>query len=343
VYVSTKYNELYVIDKVNGGKADALNCGVNYARYPYVCGVDADTVVEKDALLKAMRLILRDPERTVGVGSLVGMNNGFWIEKGAIRERSIPSRPLIMLQMLEYLRSFLLARLSWSRMNAVICIIGAFGVYRRDLIAKVGGFSREFSCEDIEMTYRIHDYLRRNKQDYRIYSLPDPICWTEMPDTFEKFYNQRHRWQRVYLETVISYRHMLFNPKFGALGFLGAPYLLFWEVLDPVFMLASLLLIPAGILFGILSWTAFAGFMGIIILLNALTDIEGIFLQDIGYRTFSFKDIAKAVFTSFLEWFGFRQFHAFARLAGTVGFLRGEKAWRKFERIKRTADTPEKK
>jgi len=343
VYASAEYEELYLIDKANGGKADALNCGMNYARYPYICTSDADTVFEKDALLKAIRLILRDPEKTVGLGSLVAMSNGFWIESGAIRRRSIPQSPFLILQMLDYFRGFLTNRLAWSRMNFMLVLIGAFAIYRKDLLIELGGFSKEFSCEDIEMTFRLHEYLRRRKIDYHIYSLPDPVCWTEMPDTWRNLYRQRHRWQRVINETFWRYKRMFLNPKYGAVGLLGMPYYLIGEVLAPVFEILSVLVIPFAILMGIFSWQFFLTFMGIILLTNALTSVECLLIQDIGYRTFSFRDIKRMILVSFLEWFGFRQFLSYARLAGTIGFLRGEKGWRKFDRIKRENYGAEKK
>ena len=343
VYASAKYNDLYVIDKANGGKADALNCGINYARYPYVCTADADTILEKDALLKAIRLILRDPGRTVGLGGLVGMSNGLWIESGAIRRRSIPRRPFLILQMLDYVRAFLTNRLGWSRMNFMLVLVGAFAIYRKDLLIELGGFSKEFSCEDIEMTFRLHEYMRSNKRDYHIYSLPDPIAWTEMPDTWKNLYRQRHRWQRVINETFWHYKRMFLNPRYGSVGLLGMSYYFVGEVLAPVFEILSVAIIPFAIIMGMFSWQLFLTFMGIILLTNALTSVESLLIQDMGYRTFSLRDIQRMILVSFFEWFGFRQFLSYTRLAGTIGFLRGEKGWRKFERIKREKYVSEKK
>src|SRR3712207_687365 len=161
VYRSRRYPEFYVIDKANGGKADSLNAGINFSRYPYVCTCDADTIFAEESLLKAMRVILRDPQRTVAVGSLIGINNGYEIEDGEVKKTGLPKEPIVSLQLIEYLRSFLLNRLAWTRMNFMMVVSGAFAIYRRDVLIELGGFSKDFTCEDIEMTFRVHEFMRR--------------------------------------------------------------------------------------------------------------------------------------------------------------------------------------
>jgi cellulose synthase/poly-beta-1,6-N-acetylglucosamine synthase-like glycosyltransferase len=335
VYRSTIYEEFYVIDKANGGKADSLNAGINFSRYPYVCTCDADTIFGPYALLRGIRMILRDPEKVVAVGSLIGINNGCEIEKGEIRRFGIPKEPIVVLQLIEYLRSFLLNRLAWTRLNFMLVVSGAFAIYRRNVLIELGGFSKEFTCEDIEMTFRVHEHMRRNKIPYHILSLPGSVSWTEAPHTAKNLYRQRHRWQRVICETFWRYRRMLFNPRYGTVGMLGMPYYLFGEVLPWIPELTALVIIPLAIWLGVFTWIPLLLFMGIYTLTNVFFSMLAIFLHDIGSRSFTLREIRRLILISFIESFGYRQLLSAARIAGTFGFLRGQKGWQKSTRVER--------
>ena len=335
VYRSTIYDEFYVIDKANGGKADSLNCGINFSRYPYICTADADTIFAEEALLKGMRVILRDPQRAVAVGSLIGINNGCTIRDGVITRFGLSKKPLVVLQWTEYLRSFLLNRLAWTRLNFMMVVSGAFAIYRRDVLVELGGFSKAFTCEDIEMTFRVHEHMRRTGRPYRILSLPEAVSWTEAPDTWRNLYRQRHRWQRVICETFWAYRGMTLNPRYGTVGMIGMPYYLFGEVLPWVPELLALVIIPVSVLLGVFAWGPLLMFLGIFVLSNVLISVMGILLQDVGFRTLSQREIGRLILMSFVESFGYRQLLSWARFAGTIGFLRGEKGWQKFVRVER--------
>ena len=335
VYRSRRYGEFYVIDKANGGKADSLNAGINFSRYPYVCTCDADTIFAPDSLLKAMRVILRDPQRAVAVGSLIGINNGYEIERGEIMKRALPRESIVSLQLIEYLRSFLLNRLAWTRMNFMMVVSGAFAIYRRDVLIELSGFSKDFTCEDIEMTFRVHEFMRREKRPYRIMSLPEAVSWTEAPENWKNLYRQRHRWQRVICETFWAYRRMFLNPRYGAVGMFGMPYYLFGEVLPWIPELLALVIIPVAIALGVFAWWPLVVFVGIFILTNVLISVMGILLQDVGFRTLTLREICRLMLLSFIESFGYRQLLSWARFAGTIAFLRGEKGWQKFARVER--------
>ena len=335
VYRSTRFKEFYVLDKENGGKADSLNAGINFSRYPYVCTCDADTIFAPEALLKAMRAILRDPRRIVAVGSLIGINNGFVIEEGSVKKSGLPGETIVALQLIEYLRTFLLNRLAWTRLNTMMIVSGAFAIYRRDVLVELGGFSTEFTCEDIEMTFRVHEHMRRKKRPYRILSLPEAVSWTEAPHNWRNLYSQRHRWQRVICETFWSYRRMFLNPRYGTVGLVGMPYYLLGEVLPWVPELAALVIIPIAVLLGVFDWWPFLIFLGIFVLTNVLISVMGIMLQDVGFRTLSTREVARLILLSFVESFGYRQLLSWSRCVGTIAFLRGEKGWQKFSRVER--------
>jgi len=282
-----------------------------------------------------MRTVLRDPQKVVAVGSLIGINNGCEIEQGEIKRFGLPREPIVMLQLIEYLRSFLLNRLAWTRLNFMLVVSGAFAIYRRNVIIELGGFSKEFTCEDIEMTFRVHEHMRRNRIPYRILSLPGSVSWTEAPHTAKNLYHQRHRWQRVICETFWRYKRMFFNPRYGTVGMLGMPYYLFGEVLPWIPEVAALVIIPLAIWLGVFAWMPLFLFIGIYVLTNVFGSVLAIFLNDLGSRSLTLREIRRLILLSFVESFGYRQLLSAARIAGTVGFLRGQKGWQKFTRVER--------
>jgi len=247
-YRSRVHPQLLVVDKENGGKADALNVGINTARFRYVCGVDADTVFAPDALLRGMRLVMTDPGRIVGVTAHLTIARDPGRVMSAPRGRREADRsPLMAFQHLDYVRAFFNNRVAWSRLDFMLCAIGAFQIWRRDLLEELGGFARGYTCEDIELTFRVHEKLRREKRPFRILCLPDSVGATEGPDTVRKLVSQRERWQRVILETLWAYRRMTLNPRYGTAGMLGLPYYILSEALAPLFETLALVTLGAGV------------------------------------------------------------------------------------------------
>jgi len=248
LYRSRTHPKLVVIDKVNGGKADSLNCGLNLARYRYVCGVDGDTILSRSCLLNGMRLALSDPQRIVGVTGHIAISGRPEEALAADGEPAkLDSRPFLAFQHSDYLRSFFNNRLGWTRLNTMLCAVGAFQIWRSDVIEEIGGFSTTFTCEDIELTFRVHEHFRREGREYEIVSLADTVGVTEGPDTLKKLIAQRERWQRVILETVVAYRRMMFRRRYGAVGFVGVPFFVLSEVIAPVFELLALLALAASV------------------------------------------------------------------------------------------------
>lgn len=329
---------LLVVDKENGGKADGLNAGLNVARCRYVCCVDADTIFEPDALLRAMRLVVEDPARVIGVASFLTVSeNALQTMSEPVGRRSIGWRPLIAFQQLDFMRAFFNNRLAWSRLDFMLCAPGAFQIWRKDVLEEVGGYEPRFSCEDIELTYRVHEHMRREKRDYKIICLPDNIATTEGPDTVRKLVSQRERWQRVIIETVVHYRRLLFNPRYGAVGLVGAPFYLLSEVLAPLFEVIALVTVPAAALLGALDWHVFALVVGTLGFLNASLTAAAILASDVQSRTYRLRDLAWLTVLAPLDLVAYRPVMAWARLKGTWRFLRGDKGWHKFERNQRRA------
>ena len=336
MYRSELYRGLVVVDKENGGKADALNAGLNLARFRYVCGVDADTVFARDALLKGMRLVLTDPAHVLGVTSHLSI--ALDPEETMSRERGrrvLPRRPLIAYQHLDYLRAFFNNRLAWSRLNFMMCAVGAFQIWRRDVLEEVGGFARGFTCEDIELTFRIHELYLREGRPYRILCLPDSIGATEGPNTVRKLIAQRERWQRVIAETVWHYRRMLFNPRYKRVGLLGAPFYLFSEVLAPVFELLAIVSLALAVALGVFEWPVFVLSLALIAFFNAALTASAIFADDMQSRLYDPGGLVRLLLLAPLDLVLYRPILVWARLKGTWRFLRRDRGWYKFERNQR--------
>jgi biofilm PGA synthesis N-glycosyltransferase PgaC len=345
IYRSTSHSRLTVVDKVNGGKADALNCGINLARYRYVCGVDGDTVLAKDALLRGMRLVQRDPEQVVGVTSNLSiMLHPEEADTGPRGYKHIDRKLLPNFQHLDYVRSFYNNRLAWTRLNTMLCTVGAFHIWRRDLLLEIGGFDPAFTCEDIELTFRVHERFRREERPYRIVCLRDHVGVTEGPARVKSLISQRARWQRVIMETVWHYRHMMFNPRYGSVGLLGTPFYLVSEVLAPLFELLALVMLPLAVLCGVFDVTTFVLFLFVIAFVNGLLTTVALGLDDLESRSYaarrySKRNLAKLILLGPVDLFLYRPILIWARLRGAFDFVRGAKGWDKFERNARAPVT----
>jgi biofilm PGA synthesis N-glycosyltransferase PgaC len=324
---------LLVIDKVNGGKADALNAGLDHARYRYICGVDADMVFARDALSRSMQVIVGDPATIVGLTSFVeiaedpsrALVDG---ERWEIPEQ----RPLIAYQTLDYLRSFFNNRIAWSRLEFMLCAIGAFQIWRRDLLEELGGWSREYTCEDIELTFRVHRVLREQRRPYRVVCLPDRVGVTEGPDTVRKLVAQRERWQRVILETWWANRGMCLNRRYGSVGMLGMPYYLLSELLAPIFEIVAVATLLGGVALGLVDWRAFALVTLLITLFNSVFSVGALVMADQHQRIYRGRGVLGLLVLMPLELVVYRPILGWARVKGTWRFLRGDKGWHKFER-----------
>lgn len=338
-YRSRADPRLLVIDKVNGrGKADALNCGLNYSRYRYLCCVDGDTFYSPDALLRAMRLVVKDPARIIGVTSMISVSRhpeaDPRAEKGSVH---FDASPILGFQQLEYVRSFLLNRLAWSRLNFMLCSSGAFALWRRDIIVAVRGFSHEFSCEDIEMNFRVHERFLRENRPYRILALSDTMARTEAPSNAQALIRQRARWQRVVIETVWHYRKMFANPRYRSVGLIGMPYFVFAEALAVVIQVLAIIVLIAAIVFGLIEIAAFAYLIAIFALSIGILSLVALLIQDLSFRDLEYSTLVRLALLAPFDLFLYRPLILVAEVKGVFQYLRGNKAWDKFKRNVRPA------
>jgi cellulose synthase/poly-beta-1,6-N-acetylglucosamine synthase-like glycosyltransferase len=333
IYRSAQHPNLVVLDKENGGKADSWNAALNVARYRYVCGVDADTVFDPRALLMAMRVAINDPARIVGVTSQITTAR----DPGRVLSLPVGSRQvdgglLGLYQHLDFIRAFLNNRLAWSRLGFMLCAPGGFQIWRRDVLEEIGGYSTTFTCEDIELTFRIHERYRREGRDYEIRSLPDSVGVTEGPEDVRKLIAQRERWQRVIDETVIHYRRMCFNPRYGSVGMVGAPFYLLTEVVSPAIELIAMGSLVAAVVLGLFDVEVFLVVVAAMAFTNAALTAGAILLDDLQSRLYRVRDLVRLLFWAPFDLVLYRPIIAWARFKGSWRFLRGDKAWHKFER-----------
>jgi cellulose synthase/poly-beta-1,6-N-acetylglucosamine synthase-like glycosyltransferase len=333
MYRSPAYPNLVVVDKVNGGKSDALNAALNVARYRYVCCVDADTWFDRKALLRGMRLAVQDPARVIGVTShLTTARKPEQAMAPPRGRRRIDLHPLMAYQHLDFLRAFFNNRTAWSRGNYMLCSPGAFAIWRRDVLEEVGGYSNEFTCEDIELTFRIHEKYLREGRDYAIVCLTDNVATTEGPDTVRKLVSQRERWQRVIDETVWHYRRMWFNPRYKSVGLVGAPFYLLTEVLAPAFEVLGLLALAGAVVLGLFEPATFVLMVAALAFVNAALTASAVYFEDVQSRSYRKRDLVALLLYTPLDFVVYRPIILWSRLKGTWRFLRGDKSWNKFER-----------
>lgn len=338
IYESAYVPNLVVVDKANGGKADALNCGINLARYPLVCCMDGDSLLENDALLRIARPFTDRPDM-VASGGVVRPVNGCKITPMGIRGIFLPGSWLARFQIVEYLRAFLFARVGLASLDSMFIVSGAFGVFRKDMVVAAGGFETATIGEDFELVVRLHRCLREWKRPHHITLVPDPVCWTEVPEDFRGLGRQRNRWQRGLLETLWRHKSMCFNPKYGRIGFFSMPYFIFFEALAPVVEVGGYLVFAWSVWTHSLN-TAFAIlFIYVALLLGVLNSVVAVVLQEIsGHRYQGLKAWALLLFAAVAENFGYRQLTLWWRLRGTFDWIRGKDSWGHLKRKGFTAD-----
>jgi cellulose synthase/poly-beta-1,6-N-acetylglucosamine synthase-like glycosyltransferase len=333
VYRSATHENLIVVDKANGGKADALNAAINLARAPIVCAIDADSILEPDALLRAVQPFLEDPERVIAVGGTVRVANGCSIQNGQVTAIGVPNNYWARLQTIEYLRAFLLARLAWSRLGALTIVSGAFGLFRRSVVLDVGGYAAKTVGEDMELVVRLHRRFREWRRPYRIAFVPEPVCWTEAPETLTQLSRQRTRWQRGALETFAKHWPMLIDRRYGRAGIIGLGQCLLVDVLGPVFELAGYVLLPATFLLGALSADYLIAFLAATFALGVAISVGALAIEEAELRRFPrASDLARLGLAAILENLGYRQLNAFWRLQGLWQWARGVSTWGEMSR-----------
>src|SRR5712671_922692 len=334
LYRSQVDRRLLVVDKEPGGsKADAVNAGLNGATAPYVCVVDSDSVLERDALLRIMVPVLEDPRRVVAVGGIIRVLNGSEIAGGQLRRVRLPRKSIEAIQVIEYLRAFLIGREAWAQGNMLTVISGAFGVFRTDLVRAIGGYRPAAIGEDFDLVTRLHRHLLEKGADYRIDFVPDPMCWAEAPSDLRSLSRQRARWQKGLLDVLWLTRGMLFRPRYGRIGCFALPYLWVFESAAPVIEILGIVTIVLALMLGVLSRAFFLQFLLFGYAFATVISIGAVLQEEVTYKRYNdWQDVVRLVSYCFLEHFPYRQMHMFWRLRGIWQYLRGDTAWEPLKR-----------
>ena len=332
IYRSLTVSEVVAIEKANGGKADAMNAGINAARHPLVCVIDADSLMEDHALTRAVLPFIEDPT-TIAAGGIVRIGNGCVVDRGRVTEVRMPASWLARFQVVEYLRAFLAARVTHSAFDALLIVSGAFGVFARDVLVETGGFSTATVGEDMELVVRMHRLCREQQRPYHIVFQPDPAVWTEAPESFASLAEQRNRWQRGTLQVLARHSAMMGNPRFGRIGLVALPYYAIFEAAGPVIEVFGMVLCVAGLAFGLLDWRIAQLLLMAAILYGALISVAAVLLEELSFRRYlRLRDLGVLLAAAVLENFGYRQLTLWWRLRGLIDFCGGRKAWGEMER-----------
>lgn len=331
-YRSRNHSKLLVIDKENGGKADSLNAALNAARFPYVIAVDADTLIEPDALLRLSRPFLLG-KSVAAVGGTIRVANACTVVHGRVTEARVDRRLLPAVQVVEYLRAFLYGRLGWNRLGGNLIISGAFGLFKRQYLLAIRGYRTGSVTEDMDLVVRLQRYLREHRLRDIMPFIPDPVAWTEVPSSVKVLARQRERWHRGLLETLWIHRDLMFNPRYGTVGMIAYPFFLFGEALAPVIEVLGYAGVIMGLALGIVDLQFAWLFFSVVVLYGMLLSVWAILLEEVSFRRYTRRiDVIRLLINAVVEAFGYRQLTLLFRLQAFWKLARGERGWGSMKR-----------
>jgi poly-beta-1,6-N-acetyl-D-glucosamine synthase len=329
------FNKLIVIDKKNGGKSDAMNAGINFSQKEYISVVDVDSVLVEDALLIMAKPFLEATDKKIiASGGVIRIANSCTIEDGKITDVKLPKSLLPRIQVLEYTRSFLMGRMAWSKLNGLLLVSGAFGMFNRDIVLKVGGYNTSLVGEDMELIVRMRRYMSEQKQKYQVIYIPDPLCWTEVPASMKVLGRQRDRWTRGTMESIFIHFKLFFNPRYKTLGMLGHPYWFFFEWLAPLVEFIGIIYFIIIAMLGIPNWPFFFLLLGTVYLFAITLSHWAILFEELSFHRYNRKrEVVWMLITSLIEPIFYHPFILVFNIRGNFKYFIGEKTWGKMDRV----------
>lgn len=335
IYVSrrTEYKNLIVVDKVNGGKADALNVAINVSRHELICAIDADSILEDDALLKVVKPYL-DDDKVIAVGGIVRIANGCKIERGRVTDVKLSPKLIPSFQVIEYYRAYLSGRMGWGALNGLLIISGAFGLFSKQIVLNVGGYKHDTVGEDMELVVRMHRYCLENEIAYKVEFVPDPVCWTEAPETLKILGRQRNRWHRGLLDTLLIHKRMLLNKRYKVLGLVSVPYFVFIELFGPVIEAFGYVAVSIGAFLGVVSFEIVLIFFIVSVIYGVMFSVSSVILEEISFHRYPrTRDLIKLLVLGVIENFGYRQITVWWRIKAFYDYARGVQSWGAMTRV----------
>lgn len=323
------YNRLVVIDKENGGKADALNTGINVSSKELLACIDVDCILSHESITRMVRPFMEETNRQViAVGGVIGIANNCDVQDGTVTKYRVPTTLLGRFQVIEYCRAFLMGRMAWTRINGLMLISGAFGFFKRNLVVEVGGYFPKTVGEDMELVVRMRRHMEERNIPHKVSFVPDPLCWTEVPESEEVLSRQRNRWIRGTIETLQLHRVIRLNPNYGIMGMLSYPYWNIFEKMAPVLELLGVIYTVTLIIIGDFSAFYFIALFVVLYLLSILVSSFSILYEQISYNNYKDKkDLNKLILTAFLEPMMVHPKIVYWGLKGHWDFIKGKGGW----------------
>lgn len=332
IYKSTSHPNLIVIDKENGGKADSLNAGINMSSYPLVCNIDADSLIDSEALLRIVEPFVND-WRVVAAGGTIRVANSCKVKNGQISEVNLSDNFLVRMQVVEYLRAFLFGRIGWATINSLLIISGAFGVFKKKHLIRAGGYNPNTVGEDMELVLRLYRKMKEFKREYKVVFLPDPVCWTQVPDNTNSLGKQRKRWHRGLGESLFYNISLFFNYKYKSIGLIAYPFYFFVEFLGPILETIGYISLILTFILGYGNQQIILLFLISSILLGILLSLSSLLFEEMSFRKYEeTKNIIILAITAVLENFGYKQLNTYWRMKGLFELFTGKNDWGTQER-----------
>ena len=322
------YSRLTVVDKENGGKADALNIGINVSSKDLILCIDVDCIVEQDAILRMVKPFMDEEKRVIAAGGVIRIANSCEVKDGRLIKVHMPDNLVARFQVLEYIRAFLMGRMAWSRLNGLLLISGAMGMFDKDIVIKCGGYNHNTVGEDMELIVRMRRYMHEQNLEYKVVYVPDPLCWTESPSNLNILSRQRNRWTRGTMETLWIHRKLFFNRKYGILGVLSYPYWFFFEWLAPILEFLGLVVFLTFVAMGDVSWEFSLILIGMGYFFGVMLSTLGILLEEISFQQYtSGRDISKLLLIAVIEPLVYHPLTVYWAIRGNIDMITGKKSW----------------
>lgn len=334
IYTNKNIPNLIVVDKMNGGKADSLNLGLNVASKEFFCGIDADSLLEPQALLRAVSGMIDSEEETIATGGNICPVNGCTVDLGSIDTISLPKKFLARLQSLEYMRAFMAGRVGWASMNILLIISGAFGIFNRERTIQTGGYltksgkyRKDTVGEDMELVVRLSRFMRERGRPYRVKYAFNANCWTEVPETWKVLHRQRDRWHRGLVDIMLFHSTMIANPRYGRLGMVGMLYYFLFELVGPFIEAQGLMLVIVAAFTGLLNLPIALLLFTSTILLGILVSVSAVLINELDYEMYGTEDVLRLLQMAIVENFGIRQYISLWRVGGFFSAMRKNRGW----------------
>lgn len=329
------YSNLTVINKKNGGKADALNSGINIAKGDYFVSIDVDSIIDPHALKKLIKPFFEETDKKViAVGGVIQIANSCVIEGGQVVEINVPEQFLPRCQVIEYSRSFLMGRLAWSRLDGLLLISGALGLFDKEVVIGCGGYFTKTVGEDMELVVRMRKYMVDQNKKYKVVYISDPLCLTEAPSTLKVLGSQRNRWTRGTIDTIMIHKDIFFNRRYGFMGMVSHPYWVTFEWLAPIVEVLGIAYFILIAIFGEPNWAFFTVMLGFVYFFAVTFSTYAILFDHLAYNRYKSKRmIFKLIVTSWVEPFLYHPFIVYWGLRGNFDyFVRKKRGWGKMTR-----------